>query len=201
MKLIFKAKGLPVGPFVVVRDRDWALAGEAASASAAVPAERKRVLDAIGDWAGRSSSSPARGGSSMGPGARAAGLAGLREAIEAARRYDRVKDAGGAGHPGPGSRVRHRWKASAGAARRRPARAAMVDESGEEFFDFEASTWTPSTTWSIPAPIPARAPGAVRRLAAAAFEAVPGRGAPARVADFFYPRTASPARQIDAVPG
>ncbi|HEY7883006.1 MAG TPA: hypothetical protein VID31_19295, partial [Streptosporangiaceae bacterium] len=56
MKLIFRAKGLPVGPFVVVRDRDWPEADSSGSAAlAAVPAapaaetERKRVLDAIGE--------------------------------------------------------------------------------------------------------------------------------------------------------
>src|SRR6202043_1796687 len=49
MKLIFKAKGLPVGPFVVVRDQDWQPAGEAGSGPVPVTAERKRVLDAIGE--------------------------------------------------------------------------------------------------------------------------------------------------------
>src|SRR5579863_1347311 len=43
MKLVFTARGLPICPYVVVRDRDWQ---PAPGAGTAVAAERKRVFDA-----------------------------------------------------------------------------------------------------------------------------------------------------------
>src|SRR5258708_15771189 len=46
MKLIFQARGLPVGPHVVVGERDWP-PHVADSAAVAPDPERKRVLDAI----------------------------------------------------------------------------------------------------------------------------------------------------------
>src|SRR5262249_20754134 len=79
MKLIFAARGLPVGRYVVVRDRDWRgrtadpaeSAGTADSAGSARPApqavtERKRVLDEIGELGWPLFVKPARGGSSIG---------------------------------------------------------------------------------------------------------------------------------------
>ena len=63
MKLIVSARGLPVGRYVVVRDRDW-LSGPGPGGAG----ERKRVLDEIAElgWpvfvkppaAGRASGSP-----------------------------------------------------------------------------------------------------------------------------------------------
>src|SRR5215469_11709496 len=46
MKIIFRARGLPVGPHVVVRPRDWPPEGADGNAEAAA-VERKRVLDEI----------------------------------------------------------------------------------------------------------------------------------------------------------
>src|SRR5580704_8169007 len=46
MKIIFQARGLPVGPHVVVRERDWPPEG-ADGVSGVADHERKRVLDAI----------------------------------------------------------------------------------------------------------------------------------------------------------
>ena len=68
MKLIFKAKGLPVGPFVVVRDRDWPEADSGGSAAAAVPS---------GAGAGRCRRDRAQAGAGRD---RRAGLAGVRQA-------------------------------------------------------------------------------------------------------------------------
>src|SRR6516162_10499905 len=92
MKLLFAARGLPVGRHVVVRDRDW---GPAAPA-----AERKRVLDEISELGWPVFVKPARGGSSIGT-SRVAGFAELETAIEEARRYDR-KVLVEAGIPGSG---------------------------------------------------------------------------------------------------
>jgi D-alanine-D-alanine ligase len=78
MKLLMSARGLPVGRYVVVRDRDWRAV-----------AERKRILDEIAEQLGWPVFvKPARGGSSIGitPGLR--GFDGLEDAIEAARAHD-----------------------------------------------------------------------------------------------------------------
>src|SRR5580704_15746693 len=55
MKLLFAARGLPIGPYVVVRDRVWGS-----------PAERKRVLDEAAELGLPLFVKPARGGSSIG---------------------------------------------------------------------------------------------------------------------------------------
>src|SRR5260370_18550069 len=78
MKGRMSAGGLPVGRYVVVRDRDWRL-GELG--------ERKRVLDEIAELGWPVFVKPARGGSSIGI-SRVAGLDDLEEAIEAARVHD-----------------------------------------------------------------------------------------------------------------
>ena len=78
MKLIFKGKGLPVGPFVVVRDRDWPAAdGSGPAAAAARPAAAVR-RDGAQAGAGRD---------------RRAGLAGVRQTRP--RRFQHRHLAGG----------------------------------------------------------------------------------------------------------
>jgi D-alanine-D-alanine ligase len=75
----------------------------------------------------------------------------------------------------------------------------MVD-GGEEFFDFEAKYLDDVNNMVIPAPIPAEHLDEVRRLAAAAFEAVSGEGL-ARV-DFFYtPDGEILLNEINTMPG
>jgi len=197
MKLIFRAKGLPVGPFVVVRDQDWQPPAEAASVPVPVATERKRVLDAIGELGWPVFVKPARGGSSIGT-SKADDLASLHEAIETARRYDRkvlveraitgrevecaVLEGADGGPPDtslPGQ---------------------LVVDGGEEFFDFEAKYLDDANRMVIPAPIPAEHLDEVRRLAAAAFEAVSGEGL-ARV-DFFYtPDGEILLNEINTMPG
>src|SRR5271154_4400495 len=77
MKLIMAARGLPLGRYVVVRDRDW---------SSGV-AERKRVLDEIAELGWPVFVKPARGGSSIGI-TRVSAFPGLADAVEAARVHD-----------------------------------------------------------------------------------------------------------------
>ncbi|MGP7998169.1 MAG: D-alanine--D-alanine ligase family protein [Streptosporangiaceae bacterium] len=197
MKLIFQARGLPVGPFVVVRDQDWQPADGPASLPVPVAAERKPVLDAIGELGWPVFVKPARGGSSIGT-SKATDLASLYEAIENARRYDRkvlveraitgrevecaVLEGTGGGPPDtslPGQ---------------------LMVEGGEEFFDFEAKYLDDANNMVIPAPIPPEHLDEVRRLAAAAFEAVSGEGL-ARV-DFFYtPDGQILLNEINTMPG
>src|SRR6202021_3273910 len=60
----------------------------------------------------------------------------------------------------------------------------LVIDGGEEFWDFEAKYLDEASGMEIPAPIPPVAAAEIRRLAAAAFDAVSCEGL-ARV-DFFY---------------
>jgi D-alanine-D-alanine ligase len=205
MKLIFRAKGLPVGPFVVVRDRDWPEADSSGSAALAVaqaagPAaetERKRVLDAIGELGWPLFVKPARGGSSIGT-SRADDLAGLYESIETARRYDRkvlVEQAI------PGREIECAvLEGLDGAPPDTSMPGQLMVDGGEEFFDFEAKYLDDANRMVIPAPIPADHLEEVRRLAAAGFEAVSCEGL-ARV-DFFYtPDGEIVLNEINTMPG
>ena len=189
MKLIFKAKGLPVGPFVVVRDRDWPPAG--------AETERKRVLDAIGELGWPLFVKPARGGSSIGT-SRADDLAGFYESMETARRYDRkvlVEQAV------PGREIECAvLEGLDGAPPDTSMPGQLMVDGGEEFFDFEAKYLDDANRMVIPAPIPADHLAEVRRLAAAAFEAVSCEGL-ARV-DFFYtPEGEILLNEINTMPG
>ena len=205
MKLIFRAKGLPVGPFLVVHDRDWPEAGQSGQASAAVRAgyapaaetERKRVLDAIGELGWPVFVKPARGGSSIGT-SRADDLAGLYEAVKTARRYDRkilVEQAI------PGGEIECAvLEGLDGAPPDTSIPGQLMVDGGEAFFDFEAKYLDDANGMTIPAPIPADHLEEVRRLAAAAFEAVSCEGL-ARV-DFFYtPDGEIVLNEINTMPG
>ena len=165
MKLIFKAKGLPVGPFVVVRDRDCrrtqrARAGRAPGRRAET--ERKRVLDAIGELGWPVFVKPARGGSSIGT-SRADDLAGLYAAIETARRYDRkiLVEQAIAGREIECAVL----EGLDGAPPDTSMPGQLMVDGGEEFFDFEAKYLDDANGMAIPAPIPADHLEEVRRLA------------------------------------
>jgi D-alanine-D-alanine ligase len=197
MKLIFRAKGLPVGPFVVVRDQDWQPAADGTTVSPSVAAERKRVLDAIGELGWPVFVKPARGGSSIGT-SKAADLGELHEAIETARRYDRkvlVERAI------PGCEVECGvLEGIDGGPPDTSLPGQLVVAGGEEFFDFEAKYLDDANRMIIPAPVPAQHADEIRRLAAAAFEAVSGEGL-ARV-DFFYtPDGEILLNEINTLPG
>jgi D-alanine--D-alanine ligase len=192
MKLVFAARGLPICPYRVVRDRDWAPTG-----SAGTTEDRKRILDVIAELGLPVFVKPARGGSSLGT-SKAATEDGLIAAIEAARAFDRkvlVEQAiegreiecsvleGLDGGP-PDTSL--------------PGQLNIA--GGEEFYDFEAKYLDPSGSMTVPAPIPAAHLAEIRRLAAAAFEAVSCEGF-ARV-DFFYtPEGAIILNEINTIPG
>src|SRR6202167_6310458 len=78
MKVLFAARGLPVGPYVVVRDRDWT-GGDA---------ERAKMLDEVAALGWPAFVKPARGGSSIGI-SQVDGPEDIEVAIENARRHDR----------------------------------------------------------------------------------------------------------------
>ena len=177
MKLIIAARGLPVGRYVVVRDRDWSYGVD----------ERKRVLDEIAELGWPVFVKPARGGSSVGI-TRVSGVADLEPAVEAARRHD-PKVLVEAAVEGMEVECAVLEGIDGG-----PPEASLpgqvVVDPGSSFYDFQAKYLADGTSMTIPAPIPAAAAAEVRRLACAAFEAISCEGL-ARV-DFFY----TPAGQV-----
>jgi len=177
MNLIFKAKGLPVGPYVVVGDRDW----PATEAGDVLSVEAKRVLDDIADLGWPVFVKPARGGSSIGT-SKARDMAQLHDAIALARRYD-PKVLVEAAIDGVEIEVSV-LQGVDGAPPDTSIPGQLLVDGGEEFWDFEAKYLDSASGMAIPAPIPDSALEEIRRLGAAAFDAVSCEGL-ARV-DFFY---------------
>jgi D-alanine-D-alanine ligase len=189
MKLLFTARGLPVGRYVVVRDRDW---GPAAPA-----AERKRVLDEIAELGWPAFVKPARGGSSIGT-SRVAGFAELEVAIEEARRYDRKVLVEAAI---PGAEVECAvLEGVDGGPPEASVPGQIVVDPHSEFYDFAAKYLGADSRMEIPAPIPADAAERIRQIACAAFDAISCEGL-ARV-DFFYtPAGEVLINEINTMPG
>lgn len=170
MKVVFEAAGFRVGPYAVITDKQWQRDPEAALASVGVLAYPLFVK-------------PARAGSSVGI-SRVDSPEHLREAIEAARVHDpkvvveqgiagREIECGvleGRGHNVPRTSLPGEVAVAAGA---------------HDFYDFEAKYVDGAAAkLSCPAELPDGAVDEVRRLAAAAFDAVGAEGL-SRV-DFFY---------------
>jgi len=192
MKLIFKAAGLPVGPYVVVRERDWPAADE--RASSVTLADHKRVLDEISELGWPLFVKPARGGSSIGT-SRADDIGELDEAIALARQYD-PKVLVEAAVDGAEIEV--------GVLEGTDGTPPDTSLPGQLVFtsawDFEAKYLDEASGMIIPAPIPDSATAEVRRMAATAFEAVSCEGL-ARV-DFFYtPQGKFVINEINTMPG
>jgi D-alanine-D-alanine ligase len=192
MNLIFRSKGLPVGPFVVVRERDWPeVAGEALSV------EAKRVLDDIEELGWPLFVKPARGGSSIGT-SKAHTMDELRAAIATARQYD-PKVLVEAAIDGVEIEVSV-LEGLDGAPPDTSVPGQLLIDGGEEFWDFEAKYLDAASSMAIPAPLPDSVTAEIRRLAAAAFDAVSCEGL-ARV-DFFYTRGGEIlVNEINTMPG
>ncbi|MFI6104035.1 D-alanine--D-alanine ligase family protein [Streptomyces sp. NPDC051310] len=168
MKRVFQSYGLPVGPFEVIRPREW----EQDPSSA-----RRRIMDFAGEHGWPLFVKPARAGSSFGI-TKVDDPARLDEAIEEARRHDPkiIVEALLSGREiecgvlefedGPRASV--------------PAWIPPVTD--HEFYDFEAK-YIDSASGVVPAPITAEQTAEVQRLAIAAFEAVSCEGLVR--ADFF----------------
>ena len=187
MKLLMSARGLPVGRYVVVRDRDWR-SGEG---------ERKRVLDEIAELGWPVFVKPARGGSSIGI-SRVTVAGDLEVAIETARAHDPKVLAEAAVD---GIEVECAvLEGIDGGPPEASVPGQVVVDPGSAFYDFEAKYLAPATTMRIPAPVPARAAAEIRRLACAAFDAISCEGL-ARV-DFFYTATGEIlVNEINTMPG
>ncbi|KOU39691.1 MULTISPECIES: D-alanine--D-alanine ligase family protein [unclassified Streptomyces] len=168
MKRVFTSFGLPVGPYLVVRPREWEQDEKAA---------RQRIADFAGEHGWPLFIKPARAGSSFGI-TKVDSFEGLDEAIAEARRHDpkflvesllrgREIECGVLEfEDGPRASV--------------PAEIPPV--TAHEFYDFEAK-YIDSAAGIVPAPIGEEATAEVRRLAVEAFEAASCEGLVR--ADFF----------------
>ncbi|MFC7907429.1 D-alanine--D-alanine ligase family protein [Streptomyces nigra] len=168
MKRVFTSFGLKVGPYVVIRPREWEQDESAA---------RKKIIGLAGDHGWPLFVKPARAGSSIGI-TKVDDLSGLDEAIAEARRHDPkiLVEAALRGREiecgvlefedGPRASV--------------PAEIPPPD--AHAYYDFEAK-YIDSTPGIVPAPLTAEETDEVRRLAVEAFEAASCEGLVR--ADFF----------------
>jgi D-alanine-D-alanine ligase len=189
MKLLMSARGLPVGRYVVVRDRDWR--GDPGFG------ERKRILDEIAELGWPVFVKPARGGSSIGI-TRVFDFDDLEPAIETARAHD-PKVLVEAAVDGIEVECAVLEGLDGGPSEASVPGQVVVDP-GSAFYDFEAKYLASATTMRIPAPVPSEAASEIRRLACAAFDAISCEGL-ARV-DFFYtPAGKILVNEINTMPG
>jgi D-alanine-D-alanine ligase len=200
MKIIFQARGLPVGPHVVVRERDWPPAedeGVLAAGDSAAVLERKRVFDAIAELGWPLFVKPARGGSSIGT-SKASDLTELHASIENARQYDPKVIVEAAIE---GSEIECAvLEGLPGGSPDASVPAQLMIDGDEEFYDFEAKYLDQASGVAIPPPIPEEDQQEIRRMAALAFDAVSCEGL-ARV-DFFYtPDGQILINEINTIPG
>src|ERR1700760_462074 len=189
MKLVFTAHGLPMGPYVVVRDRDWT--------GAATGQERKRVLDEIAELGWPVFVKPARGGSSVGT-SKAHDLAELERAIELAREHD-PKVLVEAAIDGPEIECAVLEGGDGGPPEASLPGQVMVG-GGADFYDFQAKYLADGTHMVIPAPIPDAAIAEIRRLAGLAFDSISCEGL-ARVDFFHTPDGRVMVNEIKTMPG
>ncbi|MFR9795776.1 D-alanine--D-alanine ligase family protein [Streptomyces sp. MS06] len=168
MKRVFDSFGLKVGPYLVVRPREW---------ERERPAARRRIAEFAGEHGWPLFVKPARAGSSIGI-TKVDDPSGLDEAIEEARRHDPkiLVEAALRGREiecgvlefedGPRASV--------------PAEIPPPDTHA--YYDFEAK-YIDSTPGLVPAPLTEEETSRVRRLAVDAFEAASCEGLVR--ADFF----------------
>jgi len=190
MKLIFQAKGLPVGPHVVVRSSDWPAAAQPSRSQVQLAAQ----IETLG-WP--LFVKPARGGSSLGT-SKASDPDQLAAAIELARQFDPkvlVETA---------ITAREIEVAVLEGIDGAPPDTSLPGElrldGGEEFYDFEAKYLDQASGMLIPAPIPAADAEKIREMAATAFNSVSAESL-ARV-DFFYtPDNQILINEINTFPG
>ncbi|WP_156721327.1 D-alanine--D-alanine ligase family protein [Streptomyces apocyni] len=168
MKRVFTSFGLRVGPYVVIRPREWAEDRDMA---------RKKIVEFAGEHGWPLFVKPARAGSSIGI-TKVESFEGLDEAIEEAQRHDpkilveallrgREIECGVLEfEDGPRASL--------------PAEIPPV--SDHAFYDFEAK-YIDSASGIVPAPLTAEQTADVQRLAVEAFEAAACEGLVR--ADFF----------------
>ena len=188
MKVAFQAAGLEVGPWETITDRDWARDPEAALARAGALSYPLFVK-------------PARAGSSFGI-TRVTEPAGLRAAVEEARRFDPkvVVEAGIVGREIECAVLDGHGSAAPRASL--PGEIVVAHDEGEtQFYDFESKYQDTGTTQlSCPAELPEEEIERLRALAIRAFEAVDGSGL-GRCDFFFTPDGRWVVNEINTMPG
>ncbi|NEB95522.1 D-alanine--D-alanine ligase family protein [Streptomyces bauhiniae] len=168
MKRVFTSFGLKVGPYVVIRPREWQRDQSAA---------RKRIVDFAGEHGWPLFVKPARAGSSIGI-TKVDDLSGLDEAIAEAQRHDPkiIVEAALSGREiecgvlefedGPRASVP----------------AEIPPPSAHAYYDFDAK-YIDSTPGVVPAPLTGEQTAELQRLAVEAFDAASCEGLVR--ADFF----------------
>ncbi|GAA0361869.1 D-alanine--D-alanine ligase family protein [Streptomyces olivoreticuli] len=168
MKRVFISYGLPVGPYEVVRPREW---------QADPAAARKKIVDFAGEHGWPLFVKPARAGSSMGI-TKVDDVAGLDDAIAEAQRHDPKIIVE--------SLLRGReiecgvLELADGPRASVPAEIPPV--TAHDFYDFEAK-YIDSAAGIVPAPLTPEQTARVQELAVQAFDAVSCEGLVR--ADFF----------------
>jgi D-alanine-D-alanine ligase len=185
MKIVFTGHGLPVGPYVVITDREWQRD----------PAASMDAVAAL-DWP--VFVKPARAGSSMGI-TKVSEPEALRAAIEFAREHDPkvIVESGIVGREIECGVLEGRDGA--------PPRTSEVGEiqvvQGHDFYDFEAKYLAGADVdLSCPAKVPDEVAEEVRRIAAAAFQAAGCEGL-ARVDCFYTEHGDVILNEINTMPG
>ncbi|MFI6830549.1 D-alanine--D-alanine ligase family protein [Kribbella sp. NPDC050241] len=172
MKVVFQAAGLEVGPYVVIRDRDWRRDAEAC----------RKAVDELGYPV---FVKPARGGSSLGI-SKVNSRDELDDAIVEARAHDpKVIVEASANDP------REIEVGVLGGLDGAPAEVSVCGEvavsgGGHDFYDFETKYLPEGEEYlalSVPADLPADVAADIRAKALTAFDAIEAEGL-ARV-DFF----------------
>ncbi|NEA60320.1 D-alanine--D-alanine ligase [Streptomyces sp. SID13666] len=168
MKRVFISFGLPVGPYLVIRPRDWESDQETA---------RRSIVEFAADHGWPLFVKPARAGSSMGI-SKVEDASGLDEAIEEARRHDPKVIVE--------SLLRGREIECGVLEFEDGPRASLPAEippvTAHDFYDFEAK-YIDSAEGIVPAPLTPEQTAEVQRLAVAAFDSVSCEGLVR--ADFF----------------
>ncbi|MDF5753336.1 D-alanine--D-alanine ligase family protein [Spongiactinospora sp. TRM90649] len=184
MKAVLGAAGLPIGEYVVIRDRDWRL-------------DRDRVLKEVHELGLPVFVKPARAGSSQGI-SKASSPEELEAAVELAREHDPKVLVEAAI---PGREVECAVLESLDDAPPRASRPGEVRvRDDHEFYDFTAKYTEGHIDLDIPAGIPEEAAEELRAMAVRAFEALGCEGL-ARV-DFFYtPDGRVVLNEINTMPG
>ena len=185
MKVVFAGHGLPIGPYVVIRDSEW-------------QRDPAASMDAVASLGWPVFVKPARAGSSMGI-TKVSGPEGLQAAIEVAREHDPkvVVEAAIVGREIECGVLQGRDGA--------PARASEVGEivvvRGHEFYDYEAKYLAEADVeLSCPAKVPDSVADEIRRISVAAFEAAGCEGL-ARVDCFYTEHGEVILNEINTMPG
>ena len=187
MKLVFAGHGLPVGPYVVIKPRDWEQ--HQSEVTARISDELKFPVFV----------KPARAGSSLGV-TRVDDVTGLVDAIEEARFHDPkvIVEQGIEGREIECGVLGGRGGA---APRASVPGEIVVDHDAASFYDFEEKYSTQShARTQAPADLPDDITEKVREMAVRAFEAVGGEGI-SRVDVFVTPEGELVVNEINTMPG